>query len=174
MYQSISSVAVLDPPFSSIRCSFTHSFALRSFVCSLLAHCAKVHSGKRTKVSQRRGEKKGGKEVRLETERRRNERANVCPIGIHRVRCRSKESDNITYDRANGGQFSIFKFCVRSVFRLATGQPTTFCPIQFHSWARLGVRGDREKLKSRAISHVPAPSPKIMYKDRLKSWYVVS
>ena len=61
MYQSISSVAVLDPPFSSIRCSFTHSFALRSFVCSLLAHCAKVHSGKRTKVSQRRGEKKGGK-----------------------------------------------------------------------------------------------------------------
>ena len=26
MYQSISSAVVLDPPFSSIRCSFTHSF----------------------------------------------------------------------------------------------------------------------------------------------------
>ena len=127
----------IHPPLSSIRCSFTYSF-VRSFV-RLLTHCAKVHSGKRTKLSQRRrGEKRKGGSVRIGKEKKERD----CERYWHSVarslaRCHSKESDNITYERANDGQFSIFKLlrrtCVDFVIALChANEPTTFRRILFH------------------------------------------
>ena len=57
--------------------SFIHSFAL----CSLIAQ--KSIQGNVQKCHKEEEKRKEEKEVRLETERRRKERANVCPIGIH-------------------------------------------------------------------------------------------
>ena len=78
MYQS-PPPSFLDPPFPSIRCSFTYSFV--RFVCSLIAQ--KSIQGNVQKCHKEEEKRKEEKEVRLETERRRNERANVCPSGIH-------------------------------------------------------------------------------------------
>ena len=134
MYQSISSAVVLDPPFSSIRCSFTHSFALRSFVCSLLAHCAKVHSGKRTKVSQRRGEKKERRKRRFASKRRGGgTRGRMCALLAF------TESDVVQRKRITLHTIERMAANFRSSSFAAARQPTTFCRTQFQSWARLGV-----------------------------------
>ena len=99
MYQS--------PPRSSVS---LNQMLIRSFIRPSVRPSVRLPARslrkspfrKRTKLSQRRrGEKKGGKEVRFESERRRKE--NVSAIGIQSLarRYRSKESDNITYERTN-------------------------------------------------------------------------
>ena len=127
MYQSISSVVVLDPPFSSIRCSFTHSFALRSFVCSLLAHCAKVHSGKRTKVSQRRGKKKERRKRRFASKRRGGgRRERMCALLAF------TESAVVQRNRITLHTIERMAANFRSSSFAATRQPTTFCRLSFN------------------------------------------
>lgn len=76
------------------RQSDAHSL-IRSFVRSLIAQ--KSIQGN-VQNCHKEEEEKRGKEVRLESERRRKE--NVSGIGIHSLaRYHSKESDNITYER---------------------------------------------------------------------------
>ena len=136
MYQS--------PPRSSVS---LNQMLIRSFIRSSVRPSVRLPARslrkspfrKRTKLSQRRrGEKRKGGSVRIGKEKKERE----CERYWHSVarslaRCHSKESDNITYERANDGQFSIFKLlrrtCVDFVIALChANEPTTFRRILFH------------------------------------------
>ena len=124
------------PPSSSILRfpqSDAHSL-IHSFVCSLLAHCAKVHSGKRTKVSQRRGEKKERRKRRFASKRRGGgRRERMCALLAF------TESAVVQRNRITLHTIERMAANFRSSSFAATRQPTTFCRTQFQSWARLGV-----------------------------------
>ena len=124
------------PPSSSILRfpqSDAHSL-IHSFVCSLHAHCAKVHSGKRTKVSQRRGEKKERRKRRFASKRRGGgRRERMCALLAF------TESAVVQRNRITLHTIERMAANFRSSSFAATRQPTTFCRTQFQSWARLGV-----------------------------------
>ena len=98
--RALSNVSISSSFFSrssvSLNQMLIHLF-IRSF--RLLTHCAKVHSGKRTKLSQRRGEKKRGKEVGWVRVGKKERECDVCARYWHSVRFQSKETYNITYER---------------------------------------------------------------------------
>ena len=153
MYQSISSVVVLDPPFSSIRCSFTHSF-----IRLLSARSLRKSPFRETYKSVTKKRRKERRKRRFASKRRGGgRRERMCALLAF------TESAVVQKNRITLHTIERMAANFRSSSFAATRQPTTFCRTQFQSRARLGIRGEREKFDSSAISRVPAPRAKIIY-----------